>query len=255
MDATTIIRAPHNKKNPYVIMDKRIFENDALSWKAKGLLGYLLSRPDDWTVILTDLEKRSADGKHAVRTAIKELQEAGYMLHERRHNPETGQFEWTYIVHEAPYTDFPSMVNPLMENQTLLNNDLTNKESTNTLEDSKPESSTQPQLDIQLGDLETVEPTTAEDEMLFNEINEERKAKKRRKLTKFETVAQKRQWRETVAKCKSKYNGEHEAHLAGFMTAAFRKGITSRSGVIAYVAACFKGYNQSDGPIKAYAAR
>ena len=41
------------KKRPsnFVMMDKTFLEDDRLSYKAKGLLAYLLSKPDDWKVI------------------------------------------------------------------------------------------------------------------------------------------------------------------------------------------------------------
>lgn len=40
------------KKRPsnFVMMDKTFLEDDRLSYKAKGLLAYLLSKPDDWKV-------------------------------------------------------------------------------------------------------------------------------------------------------------------------------------------------------------
>lgn len=76
-DQTSIFRIK-KRDCPFVQIDKAIFEEPRLSWKAKGLLGYLLSRPDDWRVILADLVKRSRDGKGAVQSAMKELAAAGY---------------------------------------------------------------------------------------------------------------------------------------------------------------------------------
>ena len=52
----TIFRISKNKENPYVMMDRRPIENAELSWGAKGVLAYLLSRPDNWTVRLQDLK-------------------------------------------------------------------------------------------------------------------------------------------------------------------------------------------------------
>jgi len=34
--------------SPYVILDKTCLEEDALSWRAKGIHAYLISKPDDW---------------------------------------------------------------------------------------------------------------------------------------------------------------------------------------------------------------
>lgn len=252
-EKTTIIRAPHDRENPYVIMDKRIFENPALSWKAKGLLGYLLSRPDDWRVILTDLEKRSADGKYSVRSAINELVEAGYMQHERRHNDNTGYFEWTYIVYESPSISLPSMVKPSMDNHTLLSTNSTNNEYTNIIDDSKNESSKQPALD--LGEIETLEADSPMDNILFEKINTERVAAGRRRMSaKFQTRAQKQQWRDIVGKAERKHNGKHEEELKRIIDSALQKGLTDRARIIAYVGGAFKGMNDKGEQLQAWRA-
>jgi hypothetical protein len=99
----TIFRRAKDRQNPYVMIDRTIFEVETLSYKAKGLMGYLLSRPDDWTVRMTDLIRRSTDGEHAVRTAVQELEEHGYMVRMRGRDPDTGQFgPVTIEVHEVP---------------------------------------------------------------------------------------------------------------------------------------------------------
>ena len=52
MDKKTIIRKAKNKDNPYVMMAKSAVQDDKLSWKATGLLSYILSLPDDWQIYL-----------------------------------------------------------------------------------------------------------------------------------------------------------------------------------------------------------
>lgn len=66
------------RDNPYVMMDKRALEDDTLTWRAKGLLAYLLSRPPDWKVLREDLINRSVDGRDSVQSGMKELASAGY---------------------------------------------------------------------------------------------------------------------------------------------------------------------------------
>ena len=58
-------------------------ENPSLSWRAKGLHTYLISRPPGWKLWYTDLEQRSTEGKAAIGTAVKELQDAGYLRIDR----------------------------------------------------------------------------------------------------------------------------------------------------------------------------
>lgn len=75
----TIFRIAKDKNNPFVMLDKRPLEDDRLSWKAKGIWAYLMSKPDDWEVRLEDIVKRAKDGDAAVRSGIDELVEYGYM--------------------------------------------------------------------------------------------------------------------------------------------------------------------------------
>ena len=135
----SIIRTVKNAENPFVMIDRRIFENDGLSLKAKGLLGYLLSRPDNWTICMADLVKRTKDGKASVRSAIEELENCGYVtkVQLRDGNLFNG---YEYTVHELPLNPVNSTVDRKMENHISVNqkkenqksdtnnNDLNNKE-------------------------------------------------------------------------------------------------------------------------------
>lgn len=119
----TILRVEKNKDNPFVMIDRRTIENPALSWRAKGMLAYLLSRPDDWVVRLGDLVKRSSDGTHTVRAALHELMEAGHIRKDTvRENGRIKQ--WVYTVYEAPAP--PDAVFQQVEKQHLVNRTLTN---------------------------------------------------------------------------------------------------------------------------------
>ena len=67
-------RCPNN----FVTMDKTFLEDTRLSFKAKGILAYLLSKPDNWKVIVGNLVNYAADGKASVYAGLKELKECGY---------------------------------------------------------------------------------------------------------------------------------------------------------------------------------
>lgn len=54
------------------------FEDATLSFKAKGVLGYLLTRKENWVVQVSDLINRSTDGRDSVYAALKELRARGY---------------------------------------------------------------------------------------------------------------------------------------------------------------------------------
>jgi DnaD/phage-associated family protein len=90
------------RDNPFVQIDKRVFEDPELSWKAKGIMGYLLSKPDNWKTYIADLEKRSKDGRDSVRAGIKELEQRGYLVKVQLRD-ENGKFKgWEYEVREIP---------------------------------------------------------------------------------------------------------------------------------------------------------
>lgn len=129
----TIIRTV--KKSQYVTINNSVFTDSRLSWKAKGIMGYLLSRPDNWKVIVGDLVKQSKDGRDAVYTGIKELKKYGY-IEQRPVRSEEGKksiIRWEYIVYEEPVctgseplTDFPYVDNPDVDNPTLLSTESSN---------------------------------------------------------------------------------------------------------------------------------
>ena len=128
------------KEKNYTVLDNTFIKDTRLSWKAKGLMTYLLSLPDDWTIHLSEIEKHASDGKSALRSAINELKEFGYLKAEQKR--ENNRFaEMVYIIIENPdfpLTDFQQTENLQTENlnsenQTLqnTNNDkVLNKQST-----------------------------------------------------------------------------------------------------------------------------
>lgn len=103
------------RSDPFARVDRRILSDPRLSWKAKGILAYLLGHSNDWQVRVTDIIKRSTDGRDAVYSAMKELREIGYA--ELAQIRKGGKFigkEWT--VSDSPNTGFPDTENPNTEN-------------------------------------------------------------------------------------------------------------------------------------------
>ena len=107
-----IIRVAHNKDNPYTLINRTFTDDPALSWEARGLLAYLLCKPDNWTVRFTDLERRGEAGREKLRRMLRELSGAGYLVRTRSHNPATGQWTWESVVYETPSAGLPSMGEP-----------------------------------------------------------------------------------------------------------------------------------------------
>ena len=72
-----------------------------LSLKAKGLLSFMLSLPDDWDYSLNGLAALCKESIKAIRSAIHELEMYGYVVRERKRG-ENGRFEYDYIIKEIP---------------------------------------------------------------------------------------------------------------------------------------------------------
>jgi len=113
------------KKDNYVVLDKGFLNDNRLSWRAKGLLAYMLSLPNDWLFSISDLAIRSKCGRDTTANIIKELTNAGY-IHKEQGRTNIGKFgKMDLLVFEAPQaapftenqvTESPLTENPLMEN-------------------------------------------------------------------------------------------------------------------------------------------
>lgn len=142
----TMVRV-NKRENPYLMVDKTGLNDVRLSWKAKGILCYLLSLPDDWQVYVSELKNHASDGRDSTATAIKELLKFGYCFRKINRN-EKGQIRgFIYNVFEVPNeqllrmsnndeiqpnTDYPFTANPKrgapkLDNPELLNNNRTNE--------------------------------------------------------------------------------------------------------------------------------
>lgn len=95
----SVIRVKKDKN--YFAASNVPFNDEALSWEARGVMGYLLSKPDDWQVKFTDLVKRGPAGDHKIRRILKELEEHNYLEREM-YQGDDGKFNWISTVYETP---------------------------------------------------------------------------------------------------------------------------------------------------------
>jgi hypothetical protein len=101
-EAKTIGRK--RKKNGFTQISNSLLEDNRLSWKAKGILSYLMSRPDNWKVNKVDIQRKATEGRDSVNSAIQELKEFGY-LHIYKNISEKGQFDgWIWEYDDVPFT-------------------------------------------------------------------------------------------------------------------------------------------------------
>lgn len=124
-EKSNIIRV--EKSGNYVVMNRAALQDKELSWKAKGLMAYMLSMPDDWTFYMDELMKHSTDGEASFRSGFKELTDRGYV---KRYPVRKGSriTHWETVVYENPLLpDFQQVENQEVENLDIESLDLENQ--------------------------------------------------------------------------------------------------------------------------------
>ena len=92
-------------KTNYVVIRNSLACNKKLTFEARGLLLYLLSKPTDWEVNKKDLIEQSPSAKdYAVARILKELEREKYIFRKKYQN-ELGRWEWITYVFDEPYTE------------------------------------------------------------------------------------------------------------------------------------------------------
>lgn len=121
-----------------------------LSWKAKGLITYIMSLPPNWQLNLSDLKKRSKDGRDATAAGLRELITNGYCQRCKVRGDGGTFVGCDYEVSdikefepEQPQTENPVAVNPETEKPdtgkpTLINTNPSNKTDILNTNPSKP---------------------------------------------------------------------------------------------------------------------
>ncbi len=90
------------KQTDFVTVDTHALRNTSLSWKAKGLITYIMQLPEDWQVNIADLSNRSEDGRDATASGLRELVKSGYIVREEVRK-EDGTFDgYDYQCFERP---------------------------------------------------------------------------------------------------------------------------------------------------------
>lgn len=91
----------------YTVMPKSVTDDSRLSWEARGMLQYILAKPDNWTIRTTDLinqtrESMRPTGRDGVLGLIDELEYHGYLERDTK-RAEEGRFAGVdYIAYEEP---------------------------------------------------------------------------------------------------------------------------------------------------------
>ena len=133
--AESVIRL--ERRGGFTVLPTGMLRDPRLSLRTKGLFAVMLSLPEGWEYSISGLAAINGVGKDTVRSALKEMEEAGYLEREQSHG-EGGRFGGNvYIIREEsasaplsekpttgkPSTVEPSSAEPSPENPTELNID------------------------------------------------------------------------------------------------------------------------------------
>ena len=147
-----IIRVQHTKD--YTVMANFHLRDRNLSLKAKGVMSFMLSLPDTWDFSMEGLAICSKDGVDSVRSALKELEDSGYLVRSRARDEKGKVGKAIYDLYEKPALEKPILENPIqekpildkpiLEKQAQINTNELNTNELNTKIDIVPEQKQEP---------------------------------------------------------------------------------------------------------------
>ena len=135
-EAMAVFRVEKNQG--YTVMSNHHLRNKDLSLKAKGLLSQMLSLPEDWDYTLKGLSLINRESVDAIRTAVWELERAGYITRQQGRDGKGKMADMVYTIYEQPQQrtaadtgSGPVLGNPVLENPTSADPVLENPTSDN----------------------------------------------------------------------------------------------------------------------------
>ncbi|WP_369253797.1 hypothetical protein [Streptomyces sp. R35] len=121
-----------------------LFRDSRLSFKAKGIFGYVSTHRDGWQVTVAELVRRGREGVDAVTTGLKQLERHGFLYRTRERNPDGTLGQARYVITDLPAlqsprsqpeSGFPGLAEPALADPGTKNTIVkkTNKQNTNPL--------------------------------------------------------------------------------------------------------------------------
>ena len=134
------------RKSNFTTVNNDYLQDVNLSWKAKGLITYIMSLPDDWQLNISDLKNRSKDGRDSTANGVNELIENGYCIRVKQRNSGGMFVGYDYTVSDIkefqpitentetePKTENTYSENPVSDYQNTENPEQINTNNTNNL--------------------------------------------------------------------------------------------------------------------------
>lgn len=157
----SVIRVEKTKN--YTVMSNYHFKEKTMSLKAKGLLSLMLSLPDNWDYSIAGLVAICKENETAIKSALKELQQFGYVKVDKimPDKTESGRIEYVYNIYEQPkQEDKKQGVENLpieiqgVEKHVQLNNNKLNTNKLNTKDNIKKNTKKKSKIDIKIESIE-----------------------------------------------------------------------------------------------------
>jgi hypothetical protein len=78
-----LIRGHHAFDDHFTQIPNHWLRDSRLTFKARGLLGLVMSHSAGWSLSINSIAEQNQEGKDAVRSAIAELSQFGYLSREQ----------------------------------------------------------------------------------------------------------------------------------------------------------------------------
>lgn len=111
-----IIRVEKNRN--FSVICNTVLRDSRLSFRARGIAAYLLSQPDGWRIVSVELAAQAREGRDAVRVAMKELEDLGYLRRDRNRD-DKGRWTTSVVLSEYPTPEYPTPENPVPDDQAI----------------------------------------------------------------------------------------------------------------------------------------
>ena len=118
------------REHNYTIVSNKVYDKNQLSWQAMGLLGYLLTKPDNWQVMVAELvnvtkNTKKPTGSNGIYNIINELKEKGFISVRKNSDGSTDYTVYDEPIqqssHENPNQANPNQANPNQANPNQAN--------------------------------------------------------------------------------------------------------------------------------------
>lgn len=103
--------------NKFGVIPNQLLNDPSISWKAKGIFGYLQSKPEWWDFAVSRICRDSDDWEKSTTAGIRELEKAWYLTRQKYQN-EKWYREIEYILYDTPTSQNRQQENPTSENPT-----------------------------------------------------------------------------------------------------------------------------------------